>query len=538
MGAPDADSGGADTVGALLARQAEQHGDAPYVTCAGERLSFAAADRRADAVAAGLAEVAGLEPGERVAVISDTRVEVIDLFLGAGRAGVVQVPINVYLKGQFLRHQLTDADPAALVVDAAGWEAAAGLVDDVDALRTVVCLDEPPADAAVPLHPWDELADADPTGTPAPGLDAGSLHSIMYTSGTTGLPKGCMLSHGYHTHAGRASQGMVGYREDDVALTALPLYHQWARGTLVGALTAGMHLVLDAQFSAGGWLDRVRETGATIFMGVGPMGRAILATDERPGDDDHDLRVAFMIPFGPDAEAAWVERFGCRVFSQMYGQTETGAITFTPVGEDAPPGTVGRPSPHFEVSLRDDADRPVGTGEVGEIAVRPVEPHSLFDGYWRRPAETVSSWRNLWHHTGDLARRDEDGLLWFVDRKSDAIRRRGENVSSMELEQAIGRHPAVAEVAVHAVPAELGEDDIKACVVAADGADPAPERLFEHFREELPYFAIPRYVELVESLPRNATMRVRKHRLRDRGVTADTWDLEELGLAVPRGERR
>ena len=162
----------------------------------------------------------------------------------------------------------------------------------------------------------------------------------------------------------------------------------------------------------------------------------------------------------------------------------------------------------------------------------------MYLGYWRKPDATIEAWRNLWHHTGDQGRMDDEGFITFVDRKKDAIRRRGENVSSVEVEIAIQRHPKVAEVAVHAVPSEISEDDIKACIVVVPGDAPTPDELFDFFKQKLPYFAVPRYVEIVPELPRNATLRVMKHLLRARGVTAETWDFEELGLTVARDERR
>jgi crotonobetaine/carnitine-CoA ligase len=191
------------------------------------------------------------------------------------------------------------------------------------------------------------------------------------------------------------------------------------------------------------------------------------------------------------------------------------------------------------VRIVDDDDVEVPPGEVGEIVVRPLEPDSLFSGYWGRDAETVHTFRNLWHHTGDYGRMDAEGFVTFVDRKKDALRRRGENVSSMELEAAILRHPRITEVAVHAVESAVTEDDIKACLVTAAGeAEVKPDELFEFLAGHLPYFAVPRYVELVPELPKNALGRVLKHELRARGVTPATWDFEKLGLTVERGQRR
>ena len=529
---------GIGSVGRLLRAQADRLGEQLFVDCQGERRTYAGLAEAAEQVATGLLAI-GLSPGDRIAVLAPNRIELVDLFVGAALAGVVQVPLNVFLKGEFLRHQLVDSDAAVIVTDTDGLAAVAPLLGDLPSLSHVVLLDAVDADLPVPVMSWTDLmAEATSVGT-LPATDAATLHSIVYTSGTTGLPKGCMLSHGYHTHAGAVSADMVGYRAGNVVLTALPLYHGWARGTLMGTLSHGMTAVLDASFSATGLLDRLIETGATVFAGVGAMGQALLATPPDPARDRaHRLRTAFMIPFDPVPQCRFEQRFGCRVLSQMYGQTECGAIAYGDVGGVGGPGALGHPSPHLEVQVVDTADAEVAVGETGEVVVRSRVPHSLSQGYWRNPAATVAAWRNLWHHTGDLARREPDGTLTFVDRASDALRRRGENVSSVELERALTRHDAIAEAAAHAVPSELGEDDIKACLVLADGASLTPDELFAFCRDALPYYAIPRYAELVDALPRNATMRVMKHQLRERGVTPATWDLEALGLVVDPAQRR
>jgi crotonobetaine/carnitine-CoA ligase len=223
---------------------------------------------------------------------------------------------------------------------------------------------------------------------------------------------------------------------------------------------------------------------------------------------------------------------------ENFGMSE-GTLMFVRIDDSADVRleTVGRPvSPDDEVRLVDDEDAEVPVGGVGEVVVRPRGPHGMYQGYWGKPEATAEAWRDLWHHTGDYARADADGFLTFVDRKTDSMRRRGENVSSLEVERAIVKHPAVREVAVHAIPSPLGEDDIKACLVL--DASVTPDELFGFFKAQLPYFCMPRYVEIVDELPRNATMRVMKHVLRARGVTDATWDFEAMGLTVARAERR
>jgi crotonobetaine/carnitine-CoA ligase len=231
-------------------------------------------------------------------------------------------------------------------------------------------------------------------------------------------------------------------------------------------------------------------------------------------------------------------RFGVPTSGEAYGQTEFMTIAFAPLGGGLPRGCAGLPTDIAEVTILDDGDRPLPPGEVGEIAVRPRIPDAMYMGYWDRPADSLAGRSNLWHHTGDVGRLDEHGVLWITDRKGDVIRRRGENVSATELEAAMQRHAAVEEAAVHGVPSEMSEQEIKACVRVAAGAALEPEELFAFLRVEVPYFAMPRYVEVVDDFPRNAVGRIRKDVLRERAITPDTWDLVALGLTIGREARR
>ena len=471
----------------------ERASDALFVSCAGATRTFKQERDEAERLAGAL-YARGVRKGERVATILPNCIEHVDLIFACARLGAIHVPVNVFLKGDFLRYQLDDCSPAVVVADDAG----------LDALREI---------GREGIRP-DDLDGGD--ATPAI-VEPADVMSIIYTSGTTGMPKGCMLPFGYHI---QQDNSLLDYRPGDVLYTALPLFHGWARGMLFAALNHGLAMHIDADFSATSALQRIRETKATVFSGVGAMGMAMLAQQPRDDDGSNDLRVAFMIPFSADAEKTFTARFGPRVQSQMYGQTETGAITFTPLAERGKPGTIGKPSPTYDVRLADD----------GEVLVREKRPDTMFKGYW------PSADRPEWHHTGDLARVDDDGYFVFVDRKKDALRRRGENISSVQLEAAIASHEQITEAAVVAVEAELTEDEIKACIVTTGPIDPSD--LFTFFRERLPYFAIPRYVEIVDALPKTATMRVQKHVLRSAGVTTATWDFEALGLTVARDERR
>jgi carnitine-CoA ligase len=526
----------ARVIGDLLRERAKMHPDKGYLGCEDTLLTYAQVDERTDHVAAGLAEI-GVGPGDRVAVISSNRLEMLELFFACAKAGAAMVPLNVFLKGDFLRYQLVDSQAQTLVVDGPGFESVQDLLRELPDLKRIVTLDAP-SETAGEVIPYDRLR-LSAAPTPAPELDASTLMSILYTSGTTGMPKGCMLPHGWYMNGSRVSSEMVEYRTDDVLFTALPLFHAWAQGIVMGALVHHLTAWVDPIFSVTRLLDRFIETDASVFTGVGAMGMAMLGAPPTENDRNHRLRCALMIPFTPEQQEAFKDRFGATVLSQLYGQTECGAITYARLSEPRNLGSIGRPAPYLDVRLHDDDDREVPTGEIGEIVVRPTVANAVYQGYWRKPEATVEAWRNLWHHTGDYGRADADGFITFVDRKKDALRRRGENVSSQELERAIAGHPKIAEAAVHAVPSPMTEDDIKACIVLASSDEPVePAELFSFFKETLPYFAIPRYVEILPELPKNATLRVMKHLLREKGVTAGTWDLEAMGLTVPRDGRR
>jgi crotonobetaine/carnitine-CoA ligase len=525
-------------IGDRLAQWADAEPDRPFVRCGGPWLTFGEVHERSDRLAAGLAEI-GVLQGERVALISPNRIEYILTLFACAKLGAVLVPINTFLKGEFLRYQLSDARVGTLVADTAGLREAAGLLPGLSDLQRIVALD----DEEVPGlgRETASFGKLEATGgtPPRPPLTPSDLAGILYTSGTTGLPKGCMMSHGYYLAIPRPYFENGWYAADDVILTPFPLFHTSGQAiTLMAGLTEGAALCFETEFHAGTFIARAKEVDATVLWGVGAMGMAVLAQPPAPSDREHSVRLAMWVPMTPEMQAVFDERFGIPVISEGYGQTECTPITMNDVRGRRKRHTAGVATSKYEVRLVDDADRDVPVGEVGEIVVRPREPDVMFLGYWNQPEATLAAFRNLWHHTGDSARADEDGFITFVDRKKDALRRRGENVSSMELEAALMRHPAVERAAVHAVPSALTEDDIKACLVLRAGATLTPEDIFEFSKENLPYFAVPRYVEVRDALPVNAMGRIMKHVLREEGVTGRTWDLEGLGLVIRREDRR
>jgi crotonobetaine/carnitine-CoA ligase len=526
------------TVHGFLRGLATTRPDVPFLKVGSEPwLTYAELDAAVDRVAGGL-HALGVQKGDRVAVVCDNRLEAIELMLACGRIGAIEVPFNYYLRGEYLRSQFDGAGAAVLVADAAGVTTTAPLLDGAN-IRTTVHLDDIP-------HEATGVAYGDLEGEVPLDVDVlpDDILSIVYTSGTTGMPKGCMLSHGYYLMAGGAAGAAEFVVPGDRMFTAFPHFHvSFQINAFTSALVNGASFVWECQFRASRFMKRAGEEEVTMIWGVPAMAVAILAQEPTPADRLPSLRLACFAPMHADRQIEFEKRFGGIVCCEAYGQSEAVPITMTSPNDPLRSrSTLGRPSTLYELRIVDEHDEELPVGEVGEVVVRPHGPHSMFSGYWRNPEATAAMWRNLWHHTGDLGWVDDEGRLTFVDRAKDAIRRRGENVSCFQLEQTIGLHPAVAHVAACAVPSPLGEDDIKVSIVRA-GQEAVDEEtllrdLFSHFREQLPYFAIPRFIEFRSEFPLTATGRVRKDALRAEGIHDGVHDLESLGLTVPRDERR
>jgi crotonobetaine/carnitine-CoA ligase len=292
--------------------------------------------------------------------------------------------------------------------------------------------------------------------------------------------------------------------------------------------------VFDPTFSASRFVARVRELESTLFVGVGFHPFSILRQPERHDDAIHDMRAMAAGPVSIADQSSFEQRFGISLITQIYGQTEVSMACVNALDQQQVPGTAGRAAPWLLMQIVDESDWPLPVGSVGEVVFRPRFPGVTFDGYWNRPAATVNTLANCWLHTGDLGRVDAMGNLTYVGRKTDSIRRRGENVSAFEVERAIMSHPSVSDVAVHAVDLpDEPESVIKACIVLDGGQALTPEEFFTFVAGELPYFAVPRLVEVVSELPRNASGRVVKTELVDRGHGDHLWDLELMSLLRP-----
>jgi len=298
-------------------------------------------------------------------------------------------------------------------------------------------------------------------------------------------------------------------------------------------------VAIGTHFSVSRFWDEIERSGATSALLLASMLPLLARAPDNPAmlRCRGQLRVVTGVPLSKDDRRIWEERFGVAYMNcYSYGQTEANVVSLLPWGEPLPPfGSMGPPSVDFDVMVRGDDGRPVSIGDAGELLLRPRQPGVMFSGYWRRPQSTLESSRDLWWHTGDMVRMDENGYLYFVDRLNDCLRSRGENISSFEVESAMMKHPAVLEVAFHSVKGEAGlEEAIKATFVLKSSARVTEQSLFEWARERLPYFAVPRFIELRDALPKTPTGRIQKQVLRAAGAGPETWDSTAAGFTTRR----
>ena len=516
------------TIVDLLHARLNDDPDGEYLDVVGTKLSAAEVADTGGRIASILHGL-GVASGDRVATLVENSPEALVAWWGIILAGAVAVPINTAYKGEYLRHQLADSGSRVLLVEPSLLERADRVSGDVTALDHVLVV----GDAA-----WrDRVAAA--SVAPSPSVRSSDLGTFIYTGGTTGPSKGCMLSHRYHEVLSRQIGVCWRRTADDVVWTPLPMFHFNAIVTAVlGPLIYGGRAAIEHRFSVSRFWPEMNRTGATVTSTLGTMAY-LLAHDvdrlemPRSGapEANTSLRLVGAAPLPVEVESILEQRFGIDTFSGAYGTTEASLVSWQPMGVDNKPNAAGVVNDeHFDVRIFDDDDHELPRGSDGEIVLRPKRPHTMFEGYWGRPEATVAASRNWWYHTGDIGRIDDDGYLFFVDRKADYLRRRGENISSFEVERILMSHGALADVAVHAVPSPLTEDDLKVTATVKEGASLTEEELFRWCVDELPYFALPRYIELRAELPRSPVGRVLKRELRDEGVTEATWDAEAAGI--------
>jgi crotonobetaine/carnitine-CoA ligase len=509
-------------------------GEKLFAIVADERLTYAGANDVANRIASSL-HTLGVEKGDVVATYMQNSVDHICTWFACAKLGAVWAPLNIALVNLDLAYTIQNAAPRVLVVDDELLPNLLAIHDRLDPGLTIVVRGEADGVAAAwptfedlgrgaPEEPEVEVRPSDPAG-------------LVYTGGSTGLPKGVLVSNLWYF------PGFLRYREmfepgpEDVHLGLGQMCH--TIGSAVDVLTPlylGMSTVLSRRFSASRFWEIARRHGTTITVLVGPLMTFLLNQPARPDDAENTIRIAGtatgQVP--REVPVRFAERFDVDML-EVYGQTETGPLgCVSQRRDDRPYHSVGRPHGWAEVMIADADDRPCPPGVVGEIAFRSLHPHTFLLGYHRQPEKYAEACRNLWFHTGDLGHLDENGYLHFDGRQAHSIRRRGENIAAVEVEQALLQHPAIAECAVVGVPSDLGEEDIKAYLVLREGATVDPVDVLRFCEERIAYFKVPRYVELAAELPRSVTKNeIERYKLREAGV-GDAWDREAAGYVVGR----
>jgi len=497
------------TLPAMLRRGAEQFGSRKSCSISGTQWSHRdaldVAARRGAALRA-----AGIGRGDRVAIMCSNRAELLEVFLGCGWIGAASVPINTASMGPQIEYYLANSGARLLVIEDRF----------VERLRTAL----PTWIVGGASYP----APGEPTA-PAE-VQPGETLAILYTSGTTGPAKGVTCPHAQYYWWGVNTARILGVGASDVLCTTLPLFHINALNTFAQASLTGCQAVFETRFSASEFWAAMQAREATVVYLLGAMVPILLAQPQSPAERAHRIRIGL----GPGVPAAALDAFRKRTgvpLLEGYGSTESNFVIAT--AADSPrSGVMGWLRPGFQARVVDEHDVELPAGEAGELILRADEPFAFATGYFGMPDKTLEAWRNLWFHTGDRVVHETDGAFRFIDRLKDAIRRRGENISSYEVEQVLLSHPDVAAVAVYPVRSELAEDEVMAAIVPQSERKVDPAGLAHFCESRLPYFAVPRYIDVVSDLPRTENGKVQKYKLRERGVTASTWD-RQPGARTP-----
>ncbi len=486
--------------------------------------------------AAGL-QAAGVGQNDHVVCWMANGATALRYWFAINYIGAIFVPINTAYRGQLLADILANAD-ARLMIAAAELVPWLRQIDDLGQIEAIAVVDLPTDETVTNIGPVRVLAAANLTGEQLQPLEhpiePWDTVAILYTSGTTGPSKGVVVSYmQLYAMFGPTTMDFLG--PDDRFLINMPLFHVGGTGLVLAMLIHGGSVAVVDSFSVRRFWPQIRNMQATVVFLLGVMATFIERELPRHDDRDHPLKKAYVVPSLDDV-ARFSDRFGVDVWS-IYNMTELSSPLVTERNPQVP-GTCGKPRAGVEVRLVDEHDIEVPVGDVGEIVVRTDAPWALNSGYYKRPEATAEAWRNGWFHTGDLARRDEEDNYFFVDRLKDSIRRRGENISSLEVERELVAHPAVREAAVVAVPSELSEDEVLAVIALEPGATLNPEELIDFLRPRMAYFMIPRFIRFVDELPKTPTAKTRKAVLRAESLAPGTWDREAAGVLVKREQRR
>jgi crotonobetaine/carnitine-CoA ligase len=523
------------TLGRVLEEQAAAHDTREFLNFKGSlSVSYEQLNEKANQYANAFLQHE-ITKNTKVAIMLPNCPEYLYSWFGLAKIGAVIVPVNTAQKGELLQYIIDSSDSEAIVTDDALLKRVREIEAQLPKVRRIFGLRDAGRDATGKIE-VTSLADFNETSSTPIEVDVKHSDplSILFTSGTTGPSKGVVMSHHYYYHAAKTIGAGMSITSEDILYTCLPLFHVNAQVcTILTAILYDARVAMYEHFSASTFWDEIRHSQATVFLALGAMGNILYKAAPQSDDKNNDVRLAMVVP-PPEKLDDFESRFNLQVIFETFGMTE-GIVAAPAISEPRRLGCCGKPNDDVEVRIVDDDDLEVGPTEIGEIVMRTREPYTMMSGYYKMPAETLEAFRNLWFHTGDMGYLDQAGYLYFVGRKKEAIRRRGENISAFEVEKIANQHPSVLETAAIAVPSELSEDDVKLVVVLRDGEDLHPADLLRFCETRMAYYMVPRYVEFRKSLPKTPTQRVEKYKLQVEGNKSDTWDRETAGYQLDRG---
>jgi carnitine-CoA ligase len=505
---------------------AERPDDTAFIFHTGERWTWSEALDHTRRAAKAFADL-GVVKGDHVLSWQPNGHEALVTWFGLNYLGAVYVPLNTAYKGGVLEYLVGLSDAELIVCHA---DLAPRLADiDTAALTDIVVTGGEASVDGLVQHPASVLSPASGLPGMPTDVDPWDTQYIIFTSGTTGPSKAVLSSYLQGYSMGPEAQHHLD--GDDRILVNLPLFHVGGTLFVVVTLTRGGSCYVDTHFRTDQFWSTVREHDITATILLAAMIPFLLNLPPSDDDLDHPIRKVLCVPWNDEAIAV-TKRYGFDAWT-TFNMTEVSSPLVSDFHPGVP-GTCGRVRPGIEARVVDEHDCEVAPGETGELILRSDRPWAMNHGYYKNPEATAKAWRNGWFHTGDGFRYDEDGYFYFVDRIKDAIRRRGENISSFEVENEVTAHPLIAEAAAVAVPSELGEDEVMVVIAPAAGATVDERELFEFLVPRMAHFMLPRYIRTVDELPKTPTQKIQKHLLKTDGVTSDTWDREDHGIQIRR----
>jgi crotonobetaine/carnitine-CoA ligase len=521
-----------ESYGKILEDKAAMNADRVAVRTEHEQITYDQLNERVNRVGNAL-EALGVSKDDKVCVMLPNIPEFLYVWWGNAKLGGVTVPLNTALKGEGLAYIINHSDAETIILHHRYLAALEEMRHALGQLKRIIVLapaGQPAASLPTGAIDFGDLLTA-PTTSPMKEVWSDDIDSIMYTSGTTGLPKGVIHRHS-RCYSGFVLPIVTGYTEQDVVYNTLPLFHIGGQNMVWMALVSDTTVALAERFSASRFWQDVRAYSATFTLCLGAMIPLLHKQPPRPDDQANPLRVALSAAAPRTIWEEFEQRFAVKIV-ELYAQTEGGFLLNANAKAAGKVGAMGKPSAGYEVKVVDEQDRALPPGGVGELIYRPAAGSALIE-YYKNPEATAEKTRGGWIRSGDLAYQDDDGYFFFVDRKNDFMRRRGENISSFEVEKIINSHPQVLESAAYAIPSVLGEDEVMVAVVLQPGAELEPLALIQYCEERMAYFMIPRYVRVVDAFPKTGTERTMKYQLKAHGVTLDTWDREQVGYTLKR----